>query len=90
MLVPKLDGNADFMQSRAMAATVMSSGWSYLRADRTMGSSLPSLPNGAPHPSIGLCVPDDALFAQCASLTWPASLRDSIWLRFREQIRTPR
>ena len=90
VLVPRLDGNADFMQSCAMAATVMPSGWSYLRADRTMGSSLPGFPNGAPHPSIGIGVPDDELFALCASHTWPASLRDSIWLRFREQIRTPR
>jgi hypothetical protein len=32
-------------------------------------------------------VPDEDLFALCASLTWNASLRDAIWLRHRTDYR---
>lgn len=87
LLVPHIDGNASDADACAMRATVMPSGWSYLLGDRTMGSSHPVLPNGAPHPADCVHVPDDDLFALCASLTWTASLRDAIWLRSRRDYR---
>ena len=62
-------------------ASVLASGWSYLRADRTMGSSLPYFPNGAPYPASHARVPDADLFAICAAHTWAGSLRDALWLR---------
>ena len=64
-------------------ASVMPSGWSYLRGDRTMGSSRPYFPNGAPFPATHVRVPDDDLFAICAAHTWAGSLRDAVWLRNR-------
>ncbi|MEY5061257.1 MAG: hypothetical protein RIS45_1178 [Planctomycetota bacterium] len=67
--------------------TVMPSGWSYLRGDRTMGSSLPTMPNGAPYPATHVRVPDDDLFAVCAARSWTGSLRDSVWLRRRNDFR---
>lgn len=70
-----------------MPATVMPSGWSYLRGDRTMGMDQPSMPNGAPAPSDCVHVPDDDLFALCAAHAWPGSLRDAIWLQRRGEYR---
>lgn len=69
------------------AASVMPSGWSYLRADRTMGSSLPYFPNGAPFTATHARVPDEDLFALCAARSWTGSLRDSLWLRDRPDYR---
>ena len=68
-------------------ASVMPSGWSYLRADRTMGSDAPYFPNGAPFPATHARVPDDDLFALCATRSWAGSLRDSLWLRSRPDYR---
>lgn len=68
-------------------ATVLPSGWSYLRGDRTMGMSSPTMPNGAPYPAMHVRIPDDDLFALCAARTWTASLRDSIWLHRRRDFR---
>jgi hypothetical protein len=87
LLVPHLDGDANSIEARTMPASVLPSGWAYLRGERTMGSSLPSYPNGAPYPSIAIRVPDDDLFALCASMTWTASLRDAIWIRHRPDYR---
>ena len=83
VLVPTHDPHATCVESEWRSARVLPSGWSYLSADRTMGSSLPVLPNGAPHPVTHVRVPDDEIFARCAARTWAASLRDSIWLRRR-------
>lgn len=69
--------------SEPVAAAVMPSGWSYLRADRTMGSSHPYFPNGAPFYPTHARVPDEDLFALCAARSWTGSLRDSLWLRDR-------
>lgn len=68
-------------------ASVMPSGWSYLCGDRTMGSSRPYFPNGAPFPPAHVRVPDDDLFAICAAHTWAGSLRDAVWLRNRAYYR---
>ena len=87
LLVPHPNGDLNYFDRLAMRATVMPSGWSYLRGDRTMGSSHPTLPSGAPHPSTTVRIPDEDLFALCASLTWNASLRDAIWLRHRTDYR---
>jgi len=87
MLVAHSNGEANYSERLALRATVMPSGWSYLRGDRTMGSSHPTLPSGAPHPSTSVRVPDADLFALCASLTWTACLRDAIWLRGRDDFR---
>lgn len=67
--------------------TVMPSGWSYLCGERTMGSSLPAMPNGAPCPATHIRVPDDDLFALCAARSFTAALRDSIWLSRRTDFR---
>jgi hypothetical protein len=80
VLVPRIDGNATAHEAAWMSAAVMPSGWSYLRADRTMGSSRPSFPHGAPHVATHVRVPDAEIFAQCAVRTWTASLCDAIWL----------
>lgn len=69
------------------SARVLSSGWSYLRGDRSMGSSAPIFPNGAPMPTSGVRVRDPDLFALCAARTWTVSLRDAIWLRNRAGLR---
>jgi hypothetical protein len=87
LLVPHLDGDANDGASIAMRASVLPSGWSYLRGDRTMGSCFADFPNGAPHPSLAVRVPDSDLFALCASMTWTASLRDAIWIRDRSDYR---
>jgi hypothetical protein len=87
MLVAHSNGEANYSERLALRATVMPSGWSYLRGDRTMGSGHPTLPSGAPHPSTSVRVPDADLFALCASLTWTACLRDAIWLRGRDDFR---
>lgn len=87
LLVPHLDGDAGYSESLAMRASVLPAGWSYLRGDRTMGSGHADFPNGAPHPSLGVRVPDGDLFALCASMTWTASLRDAIWIRNRPDYR---
>jgi hypothetical protein len=87
VLVPHDDSSIGGLGHRSMRACVMPSGWSYLHGDRTMGSSDPLLPNGAPHPSTGIRIPDDDLFALCASLTWTVSLRDALWLRRRADYR---
>ena len=68
-------------------AGVMPSGWSYLRGDRTMGSDRPYFPNGAPFPPTLVRVPDDDLFALCATRSWAGSLRDAVWLRDRPYYR---
>lgn len=59
-------------------AWLVPSGWSYLKPDRTQGSSAPYFPNGARAPSDAAFVPDEALFLECARSTWPASLRDAL------------
>jgi len=87
LLVPHLDADTNDSDPMAMRASVMPSGWSYLRGDRTMGSGHADFPNGAPHPSFAVCVPDSDLFALCASMTWTASLRDAIWIRDRSDYR---
>jgi len=69
------------------AGRVMPSGWSHLCGDRTMGSSPPTMPNGAPYPATHVRVPDDDLFAACAARSWAGSLRDSVWLRRRDDFR---
>lgn len=71
----------------ALAARVLPSSWSYLRADRTMGSCDPSFPNGAPAIVRGIRVPDADLFALCAAKTATVTLRDAIWLRNRIELR---
>ena len=78
---------ADERPSQWRTASVMPSGWSYLRADRTMGSDAPYFPNGAPFPATHARVPDDDLFALCATRSWAGSLRDSLWLRSRPDYR---
>jgi hypothetical protein len=87
VLVAHPNGEVNNSERQALRATVMPSGWSYLRGDRTMGSSHPTLPSGAPHPPTTVRVPDPDLFALCASLTWTACLRDAIWLRHRTDYR---
>jgi hypothetical protein len=87
LLVPHADRHASDEEAWAIPASVMPSGWSYLLGGRTMGSSHPVLPKGAPHPADCVHVPDDDLFALCASLTWTGSLRDAIWLRSRRDYR---
>jgi hypothetical protein len=68
-------------------ASVLPSGWSYLRGDypRAHGHSL--YPNGAPLPRGFARVPDSDLFALCAARTWTGSLADAIWLRRRDDFR---
>ena len=56
-------------------ARIVPSGWSYLKPDRSSGSSAPYFPHGAPHRS-------DAVFLACARATWPASLRDAFRVAF--------
>jgi hypothetical protein len=69
------------------SASVLSSGWPHLRGSCVMGSADSGLPNGAPYLATSVRIPDDDLFALCAAKTWPASLRDSIWLQRRLDIR---
>jgi hypothetical protein len=68
-------------------ARVMPSGWSYLRPDRTQGSTAPCFPHGAPAVSPHVRVPDLDLFALCATRTWAASPRDTLWLCARPGLR---
>ncbi len=63
-------------------ARVVPSGWSYLKPDRSWGTSAPYFPHGAPHWSDAVFVPDEALFLACARATWPASLRDAFRVAF--------
>lgn len=65
-------------------ARVVPSGWSYLKPDRSSGTSAPYFPHGAPQPSDAVFVPDEALFLACARVTWPASLRDAFRVAFSE------
>lgn len=58
-------------ETTSVGASVMASGWRY--GGKTA------------HPTVR--VPDDDLFALCASLTWTASLRDAIWLHERPDYR---
>jgi len=81
VLVPQFDPDAPSHEVAWRRTSVMPSGWSYLRGDRTMGSSRPVFPNGAPRPVDGVRVPDDFHFAMCAALTWTLSLQDAMWLR---------
>ncbi len=74
-------------EMEVMPAWVMPSGWSYLRGDRTQGTCLPTLPNGAPMPPQRVHVPDAEIFALTASRTFVSSLRDAIWLRTRPDCR---
>lgn len=87
LLVSHASRHENECDRRALRASVMPSGWSYLRGDRTMGSGYATLPSGAPHPPSTVRVPDDDLFALCASLTWTASLRDALCLRDRTDYR---
>lgn len=87
VLVTHRDHDAGVEGRSLMVASVMPSGWSYLRGDRTMGSEEPYMPHGAPMPSRCVRVPDDDLFALCAAHTWAGSLRDAIWLRHRPDFR---
>lgn len=87
VLVTHGDRALNEMHSGWVQASVMPSGWSYLRADRTMGSSVPFFPNGAPFSAKYARVPDNDLFAICAAHSWAGSLRDSLWLRNRPDYR---
>ena len=69
------------------SASLLSSGWPHLRGSCVMGSADSGLPNGAPYLATHVRIPDDDLFALCAAKTWPASLRDSIWLQRRLDLR---
>ncbi len=61
---------------------IVPSGWSYLKPDRSWGTSAPYFPHGAPQRSDAVFVPDEALFLACARATWPASLRDAFRVAF--------
>ncbi|MFM7133997.1 MAG: hypothetical protein ACKO0W_06755 [Planctomycetota bacterium] len=87
VLVTRRDHDTDTARPSLMPASVMPSGWSYLRGDRMMGMDQPFMPHGAPMPSRRVRVPDDDLFALCAAHTWAGSLRDAIWLRRRPDFR---
>lgn len=80
VLVTELGSDAPIDAFEWRRASVMPSGWSYLRADRTMGSSRPIFPNGAPRPVDAVRVPNDLHFAMCALRTWTLTLRDAMWL----------
>ena len=80
LLVPRIDGSAETRESAWLSAAVMPSGWSYLRADRTIGSPLPNPSIVKPSVATHVRVPSAVLFALCAMRAWTVSLRDAIWL----------
>lgn len=87
VLVPEPCHAQDPRDPDAMPATVMSSGWTYTGGDLPTRGGLAALPIAAPRPSRKVRIPDPDLFALCAAMTWPSTLRDSIWLRRRPDFR---
>jgi hypothetical protein len=64
----------------AAPASLFASGWSYLRPDRSSGSSIPMFPYGAPAPRRAVFVADEAIYRACVEHTWVVSLADAVKL----------
>ncbi|MFM7260154.1 MAG: hypothetical protein ACKO3W_06070, partial [bacterium] len=76
---------------------LLPSGWSYLKPDRSSGSSAPIFPLGAPAPINAVWLPDETLFRAIVRATWTVTFPDALrvafvteWLREgpREMFRT--
>lgn len=73
--------------SGAPQASLFASGWSYLRPDRSNGSTIPFFPRGAPAPRHAVLVSDEALFRECVERTWVVSLADAMKLALTQDRR---
>jgi hypothetical protein len=87
VLVPEVGDARSVHDFDAIAATVMPSGWTYSEGELSVRGGLSAIPIAAPRPSRKVRIPDSDLFALCAALTFPSTLRDAIWLRRRPDFR---
>jgi len=63
---------------------LLPSGWSYLKPDRSSGSSAPIFPLGAPAPINAVFLPDEALFRAIARATWTVTFPDALRMAFAD------
>jgi hypothetical protein len=63
---------------------LLPSGWSYLKPDRSSGSSAPYFPNGAPVPINAVFLPDETLFRAIVRATWPVMFYDALRVAFAD------
>lgn len=63
---------------------LLPSGWSYLKPDRSSGSSAPIFPHGAPAPINAVFLPDETLFRAIVRASWTVTFPDALRIAFAE------
>lgn len=63
---------------------LLPSGWSYLKPDRSSGSSAPIFPHGAPAPINAVFLPDETLFRAIVRATWTVTFPDALRVAFAD------
>ncbi len=63
---------------------LLPSGWSYLKPDRSSGSSAPIFPHGAPAPINAVFLPEETLFRAIVRATWTVTFPDALRVAFAD------